>query len=85
MLKYLEKLQMEDIDNLQKKHETQQQLMAEVAKCNEEIQVQKTRMRELEKKEDIKVMEYLKKKEVSVEYPHIMFIHVLCIYILLVV
>ena len=35
MLKYLERLQEEDMENLQKKRHTQKLLMEEVAQCNE--------------------------------------------------
>ena len=35
MLKYLEKLQQEDMENLIKKRETQKALMVDVAKANE--------------------------------------------------
>lgn len=35
MLRYLERLQQEDMDNLQKKRQAQVGLMEEVAKCNE--------------------------------------------------
>ena len=35
MLKYLERLQEEDMENLQKKRQSQKQLMEEVAQCNE--------------------------------------------------
>lgn len=35
MLKYLERLQQEDMENLQKKRQVQKSLMEEVAKCNE--------------------------------------------------
>ena len=35
MLRYLERLQQEDMDNLIKKREAQHKLMEEVAKCNE--------------------------------------------------
>jgi hypothetical protein len=35
MLKYLERLQEEDMENLQKKRFSQKQLMEEVAQCNE--------------------------------------------------
>ena len=35
MLHYLERLQEEDMEQLQKKRETQHKLMEEVAKCNE--------------------------------------------------
>ena len=66
MLQYLEKLQEEDMTALQRKRETQHKLMEEVAQCNEEIQGLKLRQREQEKLEDLKVMEYLKEKEVCV-------------------
>ncbi len=35
MLRYLERLQQEDMENLQKKRQAQNQLMEEVASCNE--------------------------------------------------
>ena len=35
MLKYLERLQQEDMEKLQKKRDTQCKLMEEVAKCND--------------------------------------------------
>ena len=35
MLKYLERLQEEDMENLHKKRQSQKQLMEEVAECNE--------------------------------------------------
>ena len=35
MLKYLERLQEEDMENLHKKRQAQKQLMEEVAECNE--------------------------------------------------
>lgn len=35
MLKYLERLQAEDMEQLQKKREAQHKLMEEVAKCND--------------------------------------------------
>ena len=35
MLQYLERLQVEDMQSMQKKKETQKKLMEEVAKCNE--------------------------------------------------
>ena len=39
MLKYLERLQEEDMENLQKKRQSQKQLMEEVAQCNEVIYI----------------------------------------------
>ncbi len=39
MLRYLERLQQEDINNLVKKKEAQHKLMEEVAKCNEVMHV----------------------------------------------
>lgn len=65
MLQYLEKLQEEDMAALQRKREAQHQLMDEVAQCNKEIQDLKLRQREQEKLEDLKVMKYLKEKEVG--------------------
>lgn len=35
MLQYLERLQVEDLESMQKKKETQKKLMEEVSKCNE--------------------------------------------------
>ena len=35
MLRYLERLQQEDMDNLQRKRQAQRTLMEEVAKCND--------------------------------------------------
>ena len=64
MLEYLERLQKEDMDNLYKKRDTQKTLMDEVGKCNEEIKMQKLKQREQEKLEDMKVMAYMKDKEV---------------------
>ena len=64
MLHYLERLQQEDMENLQKKRVAQKTLMGEVAKCNDEIQRQKALHKEQAKMEDIRVMEYLKEKEV---------------------
>lgn len=62
MLQYLEKLQIEDMQGLIKKRETQKALMREVAKSNEEIQRQREIQKDQEKLADVKVMEYLKEK-----------------------
>ena len=64
MLRYMDKLREEDMDALQRKRAAQQQLMEEVAQCNKEIQDLKLKQHEEEKLEDLKVMEYLKEKEV---------------------
>ena len=65
MLQYMDKLQEEDMAALQRKREAQQQLMEEVAQCNKEIQDLKMKHREEEKLEDLKVLQYLKDKEVG--------------------
>ena len=62
MLQYLDKLQREDMESLQRKREVQLKLMVDVAKANEEIQKIKERNKEREKLEDAKVMEYTKAK-----------------------
>ena len=63
MLRYLEKLQREDIAQLEKKKESQKKVMADVAKANEEIRRQKEERLRQEKFQETKVMEYLKEKE----------------------
>jgi len=63
MLRYLEKLQCEDISQLENKKENQHRIMADVAKANEEIQRQKEERLRQEKFQEMKVMEYLKEKE----------------------
>lgn len=63
MLRYLEKLQMEDISQLEKKKGSQMKIMADVAKANDEIQRQKEERGRQEKLAELKVMEYLKEKE----------------------
>lgn len=63
MLRYLEKLQMEDISQLEKKKDSQQKIMADVATANEEIRRQKEERSRQEKLQELKVMEYLKEKE----------------------
>ncbi|EDO38378.1 predicted protein [Nematostella vectensis] len=62
MLQYLERLKDEDMEALVKKHETQKNLMKEVAKANEEIKRQSEVKKQQEKMEELKVMEYLKQK-----------------------
>lgn len=64
MIMYREKLLEEDMAALQRKRDAQQQLMEEVAQCNTEIQNLKMKQREQEKLEDLKVLDYLKEKEV---------------------
>ena len=64
MIRYREKLLEEDMAALQRKRDAQQQLMEEVAQCNTEIQNLKMKQREQEKLEDLKVLDYLKEKEV---------------------
>merc|ERR1712206_62224 len=63
MLRYLEKLQMEDISQLEKKKESQKKIMSDVAKANEEIRRQKDERSRQEKFAELKVMEYLAEKE----------------------
>lgn len=63
MLRYLEKLQREDITQLEKKKTSQKKIMADVAKANEEIRRQKDERVRQEKFQETKVMEYLKEKE----------------------
>jgi len=63
MLRYLEKLQREDITQLEKKKDSQKKIMADVAKANEEIRRQKDERQRQEKFQETKVMEYLKEKE----------------------
>lgn len=63
MLRYLEKLQKEDITQLEKKKESQRKIMTDVAKANEEIRRQKDERLRQEKFAEMKVMEYLKEKE----------------------
>ena len=63
MLRYLEKLQMEDISQLEKKKESQKKIMSDVAKANEEIRRQKEERGRQEKFAELKVMEYLAEKE----------------------
>lgn len=72
MLRYMDKLREEDMDALQRKREAQQHLMEEVAQCNKEIQDLKLKQREEEKLEDLKVLEYLKEKEVCGEGCHVL-------------
>ncbi|XP_031566387.1 cilia- and flagella-associated protein 45-like [Actinia tenebrosa] len=62
MLQYLDKLQVEDMENLIKKKEVQKSLMKDVAKANEEIQRQREVKKQQEVMEEVKVMEYLKQK-----------------------
>ena len=63
MLRYLEKLQMEDIEQIEKKKQNQKVVMREVSKANEEIQQQKQERTRQEKLADMKVLEYIKEKE----------------------
>eukprot|EP00731_Ephydatia_muelleri_P011636 Em0006g530a len=63
MLQYLERLQVEDLESMQKKKETQKKLMEEVSKCNEEIKRQKLAVKEQEKLIDMKVLDYIKEKQ----------------------
>jgi len=63
MLRYLEKLQNEDISQLEKKKESQRKIMSDVAKANDEIQRQKEERARQEKFAELKVMEYLQEKE----------------------
>lgn len=63
MLRYLEKLQKEDISQLEKKKVNQRNIMSDVAKANEEIASSKEERARQEKFAEMKVMEYLKEKE----------------------
>jgi phenylpyruvate tautomerase PptA (4-oxalocrotonate tautomerase family) len=67
LLQYMERLQKEDWDNLQKKRVAQRDLMEEVAKCNEEMKQQKLKLREQEKLEELKILDYIKKKQAREE------------------
>lgn len=62
MLQYLNKLQQEDMTALVKKREIQKAIMQDVARANEEILVTKEQLKEREKLEEHKVMEYLTAK-----------------------
>ncbi|RDD41751.1 Cilia- and flagella-associated protein 45 [Trichoplax sp. H2] len=62
MLKYLEKLQEEDLENLHKKRKTQKELMKEVAIANQDLQNQKIVQKEQERLAELKVMQYLKER-----------------------
>lgn len=62
MLQYLDRLQEEDLKTLMEKKASQKVLMAEVVKCNDEMQHQKAQEKERMKIEDLKVLEYVKEK-----------------------
>lgn len=71
MLRYLEKLQTEDISQLEKKKESQKKIMKDVEVANEEIKRQKETRLQQEKSAELKVMEYLKEKEErEIAYQH---------------
>jgi len=62
MLKYLEKLQMEDIKDLEKKRQIQVEAQKEITRANEETEDIKRAKTEQEKLADLKVNEYMKQK-----------------------
>ncbi|XP_072049363.1 cilia- and flagella-associated protein 45-like [Amphiura filiformis] len=61
-LKYLEKLQREDLEDLKKKHIMTLEAQAEIARANEEAEHMKKRKEEQEQLADLKVNEYMKQK-----------------------
>lgn len=67
MQKYLEKLCEEEAEKLERKKEDQLVLRDELHRCNKEIQEQKAVEKEQEKLEDLKVIEWMKKKAVSTQ------------------
>ncbi|XP_072165777.1 cilia- and flagella-associated protein 45-like [Diadema setosum] len=62
MLKYLEKLQMEDLKDLEKKRLIQLEAQKEISRANVESEQLKQKKLEQEKLADLKVSEYMKKK-----------------------
>eukprot|EP00794_Sanderia_malayensis_P011169 gene11169-12343_t len=62
MLQYLDKLQVEDMEQLIKKRENQRAIMKDVAAANAEIEKIKELKKEQDRMEEIKVMNYLKDK-----------------------
>ncbi|XP_070551420.1 cilia- and flagella-associated protein 45-like isoform X2 [Ptychodera flava] len=62
MLKYLEKLQVEDLKALEKKHAQQVEAQKEIARANQEAEQQKEQKLEQQKLEEHKVVEYMKQK-----------------------
>ncbi|XP_071958281.1 cilia- and flagella-associated protein 45-like [Antedon mediterranea] len=62
MLRYLEKLQMEDIEGLERKRTIQLEAQREIQRANEEQEVMKLRKVEQEQMADHKVIEYQKQK-----------------------
>ncbi|XP_054760160.1 cilia- and flagella-associated protein 45-like [Lytechinus pictus] len=62
MLKYLEKLQMEDLKDLDKKRQIQVEAQKEIHRSNEEAEELKRKKQEQEKLADLKVNEYMKQK-----------------------
>lgn len=61
-LKYLEKLQREDLEDLKKKHLMTLEAQAEIAHANAESEEMKKRREEQERLADLKVNEYMKQK-----------------------
>ncbi|XP_038065130.1 cilia- and flagella-associated protein 45-like [Patiria miniata] len=62
MLKYLEKLQMEDLKELERKHQMTLEAQKEISRANQEAEEQRVRRQEQEKLADLKVTEFTKKK-----------------------
>jgi hypothetical protein len=65
MQKYLEKLCEEEADKLDRKRVDQEVLREELNQCNAEIQRNKAVEKEQNKLEDLRVIEWMKKKAVS--------------------
>ncbi|XP_077985522.1 cilia- and flagella-associated protein 45-like [Glandiceps talaboti] len=62
MLRYLEKLQVEDLKALEKKHEQQMEAQKEIMRANQEAETQKEMKQEQQRLEEQKVVEYMKQK-----------------------
>ncbi|XP_071656547.1 cilia- and flagella-associated protein 45 isoform X1 [Patagioenas fasciata] len=62
MLKYLERLKMEDLKEMERKREEQNRIQAEIRRVNEENQRHKEEQRERERMEDERVLEYQRQK-----------------------
>ncbi|XP_064899096.1 cilia- and flagella-associated protein 45 isoform X3 [Columba livia] len=62
MLKYLERLKMEDLKEMERKREEQNRIQAEIRRVNDENQRRKEEQRERERMEDERVLEYQRQK-----------------------
>ena len=65
MLEYLERLRVEDLNNLLEKRKAQREIMKEVQTANKALKEQKLVQKEHERLSELKVMQYLKEKAVS--------------------